>query len=108
MLAIETDAAAGRGAGVGGREARQRMRVINLAAVEKAEELRRRAVAFPGREIVAELGERHPAAIAGELRGIEGAADVASAIAALLGRQFRVEAVLAGERKEKRKIVWRG
>src|SRR6202171_4202902 len=105
MLPIDTDAAAGRGAGIGGGEARQRMRVINLAAIEKAEELRRRAAVFPGREIVAELGERHPATVAGELRGIEGAADVASAIAALLGRQSRVEAVLAGERSVKRKIV---
>ena len=78
--------------------------VVDLAVVREGVELRARELLDPGREVVAQFAERRPAMVADHLRGIEGAAEEAPAVAALLGHQQRREGVLRVGRDERREI----
>src|SRR5437879_2286236 len=65
--------------------------VVDLSVVREGIELRTRELLDAGRNVVARLAEYRPAMVAEYLRGIEGAAEEASAVAALFRHQQRRE-----------------
>src|SRR5882757_1729254 len=76
-------AAARRRAVLRRRRADRGFDVVDLAVIREGIKLRARELLDTGRNVVAHLAEHRPAMVAEHLRGIEGAAEEASSVAAL-------------------------
>ena len=96
---------AGRGAMRIGIGANGGVAGVDGAVVGEAIELRLRDLRDGKQRVVAQFADRFPAAIAQQFGRVIGAAEEASAIAALLGSQQRGGGILAVEAGERREAV---